>query len=258
MVAHDEERMIGDAIASILAQTFGDFELIVVDDGSSDRTVEIVKGFRDPRIRVISQPNAGQPAGMNRGIAASTGELIARHDADDLSLLERFGRQAAFLDAHPGVALVGTGAVLRDAQGRERLFRVQTSDRAIRLAMAWENPFVHTAVMMRRSAVTAAGGYADMLFEDYDLWIRMAAAGALANLPEPLVVRRVREGSRGRSGRRSLALRQKLRLQRQAIQRLRLPAAARLGLLRTLAGVAVYATLEWMRGLPSSGTSRAA
>lgn len=258
LTAHNEEGVIAEAISSIVAQTFSDFELVVVDDGSTDRTVEIVERFRDPRLRVIRQMNTGQPVAMNSGIRAAAGDLIARHDADDLSLPQRFSRQVAFLDAHPEIALVGTGAVMRDAQSRDRPFRALTTSRQIRLALAWGNPIVHTSVMMRRSALEAVGAYTDMQFEDYDLWIRMAESFPLANLPDPLVIRRLREGSRGRSGPRSDALWRKAKLQRLAIERLRLPVSAWFGLAPTLAGAAVFSTVERMANRAAPGAARRA
>jgi glycosyltransferase involved in cell wall biosynthesis len=258
MTAHNEEAIIGEAVASILAQTLADFELLVVDDGSTDRTVEVVDGFGDPRVRVIRQANAGQPHAMNRGIMEARGELVARHDADDLSLPERFERQVAFLDAHSDVALVGTGAVLRGPSGRDRVFHAVRSSHGIRHALAWGNPIVHTSVMMRRAAITQVGAYADMLSEDYDLWIRMAEAFPLANIAAPLVVRRVREGSRGRAGRRSAGLYLKARLQRFAIERLHLPPTARMALVPTLLGANAFAILEWTSDLGAAFVARRA
>jgi hypothetical protein len=195
---------------------------------------------------------------MNRGIREARGDLVARHDADDLSLRDRFERQVAFLDAHPHVAMVGTGALLRDAAGRDRVFRAPDSADAVRRALAWGNPIVHTSVMMRREAVLQVGGYADMQFEDYDLWIRMAERFPLANLADPLVVRRIREGSRGRAGRRSAGLYHKARLQRMAIERLRLPAASWLGLVPTLLGAAAFAVVERAGDLGGARAARRA
>ncbi len=246
ITAHNEEDLIGEAIASALAQTHVECEVLVVDDGSVDRTAEVAEAFGDPRVRVLREAHAGRSAALNKGIASATQGLIAILDADDLWLPNRCIRQVAFLDAYPQVAVVGSRAYLRDEQGRERLQRVPTSDGAIRRAMAWGNPFVHSSVMMRRSALEACGGYADTRFEDYHLLIRIAAAHPVANLAEPLVVRRLRPGSHGLSGPRSHRLRTKLEFQRLAVQRLRLPATARLGLVPTLFGVAAFGALEWL------------
>jgi len=245
ITAHNEEGLIREAIASALAQTHAECEVLVVDDGSTDRTAEVAEGVGDSRIRVFREAHAGRSAALNKGIAMATHEFIAILDADDLWLPDRCGRQVAFLDAHPEVAVVGSSAYLRDRQGRERLLRVPTSDRAIRRAMAWGNPFVHSSAMMRRSALQACGGYADTRFEDYHLMVRIAAAHPVANLAEPLVVRRLGPGSHGRSGPRSHRLRTKLEFQRLAVQWLDLPATARLGLVPTLLGVAAFGALEW-------------
>ncbi len=248
ITAYNEEDLICEAIASVLAQTHADCEVIVVDDGSADRTADLAEAVGDPRVRVLREARIGRAAALNKGIASARHGLIAILDADDLWLPERCSRQVAFLDAHPAIAAVGSSAYLRDEHGRERLLRVPTSDGAIRRAMAWGNPFVHSSVMMRRTALEACGGYADTRFEDYHLLVRIAAAHPLANLAEPLVVRRLRRASHGRLAPRSHRLRTKLEFQRMAIQRLGLPAGARLGLVPTLLGVAAFGALEWFTG----------
>ncbi len=249
ITAYNEEDLICEAIASVLAQTHADCEVIVVDDGSADRTADLAEAVGDPRVRVLREARIGRAAALNKGIASARHGLIAILDADDLWLPERCSRQVAFLDAHPAIAAVGSSAYLRDEHGRERLLRVPTSDGAIRRAMAWGNPFVHISMMMRRSAMEACGGYADTRFEDYHLLVQMAAAYPVANLAEPLVIiRRLRPNSLSRSGSRSHRLRTKLEFQRMAIQRLGLPAGARLGLVPTLLGVAAFGALEWFTG----------
>jgi hypothetical protein len=122
---------------------------------------------------------------------------VARLDADDVALPERLARQRGFLDAHPEIGLLGTGAREVDAEGRE-VGRVAppADDAAIRRALIRGNPFVHSSVMLRRSALDAAGGYDERLAvaQDYDLWMRMSRVTRLANLTEPLVVRRLVPG----------------------------------------------------------------
>lgn len=245
ITAHNEEALIAQAVGSVLAQSYRDFSVVVVDDGSDDRTAEVVDDLRDPRVRLIRQPRIGRAAALNLAVAASSGEFLAPQDADDLWLPDRLIRQVAFLDAHPEIALVGGGAIIRDARGRDRLYMRPTSDRAIRLAMGWGNPIVHTAALVRRRAMEAAGPYADTLFEDYELFVRIAEAHAVANLPEVLVVvRKTRPGSRSQAVARGSAQREKLRLQRMAIERLRLPLRARFGLLRTLAAMTLFSAAE--------------
>ena len=109
MPAYNAEKYIGEAIDSILNQTFTDFEFIIIDDGSSDRTADIVKSYSDPRIRLLAnERNSGIVASLNRGIQKATGKYIARMDADDYSRLDRIKKQVDFLDNHPEVIALGT------------------------------------------------------------------------------------------------------------------------------------------------------
>jgi glycosyltransferase involved in cell wall biosynthesis len=198
-------RYVGHAIDSILGQTFEDFELIVIDDGSTDDTPSILRRYADPRMRVITQPNAGVAASANRGIAAARGRYVARMDADDLSLPERLARQVRYLDANPACGLVGTWAeIWRDDSPTDRTHRHPTDNATIRYELLLDNPFVQSSVMIRRTAIDTVGAYAtDPLRqppEDYELWSRIARRFEVANLPEILQVYREIEGSLSRSG----------------------------------------------------------
>jgi len=188
---------VREAVLSVLAQTAADLELIVIDDGSVDATPAMLAAIRDPRLRVERQPPAGLTRSLDRALRLARAPLLARLDADDLALPDRLERQRRFLDAHPEVGLLGTGARELDAAGRE-VARITppADDAAIRRALIRRNPFVHSSVLMRRSAVVVAGGYDARLpvAQDYDLWMRMSRVTRLANLPEPLVVRRLGPG----------------------------------------------------------------
>lgn len=106
MPAYNAEQYISEAIESILNQTYSNFEFIIIDDGSTDRTVEMVQSYSDPRIRFVqNEHNLGVAATLNRGLKLATGEYIARMDADDIALRERFGKQVSFLDMHPEIAV---------------------------------------------------------------------------------------------------------------------------------------------------------
>src|SRR5258708_31795371 len=148
-------RHVGAAVESILAQTYRDFELLVVDDGSSDRSLEIVRSYRDARIRVlVNERNLGLAASLNRGLSESRCALIARQDADDLSLPNRLERQVAVMRQRPELALLGTQASAIDVDGRP----LKAVDRPIdEVSIRWyglfDNPFVHTSVMFRRALV---------------------------------------------------------------------------------------------------------
>lgn len=197
MSVRDGMPWLKDAIGSVLSQTFADFELVVVDDGSGDGTAAYLASLGDPRVRVRRQEPAGLTASLNRALALSRASLVARLDADDLAVPERLARQVAFLDAHPGVGLLGSAAREVDPEGREvRVVRPPVEDAAIRRALIRSNPFVHSSVVVRRTVLDRAGGYDERLAvaQDYDLWMRLAAFGKLANLPDVLVVRRLLPG----------------------------------------------------------------
>ena len=192
MAVYNAERFVAEAIASVLAQTFRDFELLVIDDGSSDGTADIVARFADPRIRCVpAGGRLGLPGALNLGMQHASGELVARHDHDDLSHPQRLEKQVAYLAAHPGVALLGTRAWLIDEQGK----RLGSLDRPVdEVSIRWyhllDNPFVHSSVMFRRSVVwEELGGYDAALpsSEDYELWSRVLERHTVANLPERLL-----------------------------------------------------------------------
>jgi glycosyltransferase involved in cell wall biosynthesis len=192
VAVHNGAPLVRDAVASVLAQTAGDLELIVVDDGSTDETAAILDAVRDPRTHVLRESHQGLTRSLNRALAAARAPLIARLDADDVALPDRLERQRAFLAAHPEVGLVGTGAREVDPAGRLlAVVRPPVDDLTIRRRLIRENPFVHSSVMVRRAALDEAGGYdpAFPVAQDYDLWMRLARVTRLANLPEPLVVR---------------------------------------------------------------------
>lgn len=185
---------VREAARSILDQTWADLELIVVDDASSDDTADVVARLGDTRVRLERRGRLGLTRALNEGMRTARAPLLARLDADDLAAPDRLARQAAFLDAHPDVGLVGTAAREVDAAGRDvGLVVPPVDDLAIRRMLIRRNVFVHSSVMMRRGLVLGTGGY-DPSFpvaQDYDLWLRLARCTRLANLPEPLVVRRL-------------------------------------------------------------------
>ena len=185
---------VRDAVESVLRQTAADLELIVIDDGSTDGTPALLAALSDPRLRVERQPRRGLTRALNRGAGLATAPLLARLDADDVALPERLARQRAFLDAHPEIGLLGAGAREVDVAGREiRVIRPLERDATIRRALIRGNPFVHSSIMMRRSILERVGGYDETLAvaQDYDLWLRMSEVTRMANLGEPLVVRRL-------------------------------------------------------------------
>jgi len=200
MSVRDGAPWVREAVESVLGQTAGDLELIVIDDGSTDATAALLASIQDPRFRVERQPHRGLTPSLNRALGLARAPLVARLDADDLALPERLARQRAFLDTHPEVGLLGTAAREVDAAGREiGVVSPPEDDAAIRRLLIRRNPLVHSSVMMRREALEEAGGYDESLpvAQDYDLWMRMSRVTRLANLPSPLVVRRLLLGRVG-------------------------------------------------------------
>lgn len=192
MPVRDGERFIAVAIKSVLAQSLADFELIVVLDHPTDRSGAIARSLAadDRRILVADNRGDGLVAALNTGIAVSTGEFVARLDADDRMRNGRLRMQRDRLLAGVDISLIGSAAIVIDERGQEiGRIRVPSADPDIRRYLPRGNPFVHSAVMMRRSAVAGVGGYRDSYphNEDYDLWLRLAGRGRLANLAEPLV-----------------------------------------------------------------------
>jgi glycosyltransferase involved in cell wall biosynthesis len=189
---YDGEPFLAEAVDSILAQSFRDFELIAIDDGSRDASGEILDRFArgDGRVTVHHQTNCGLVAALNRGLALASGEFIARMDQDDVAHFERFARQVSFLDTNPQIAVVGSAVTLIAEDGRRiRDVDYPGTPEAIVEFLERGSPLAHPTVMMRRAAVRSVGGYRQVYrhAEDYDLWLRMAERYRLANLPDRLL-----------------------------------------------------------------------
>ncbi len=252
MGVRNAEPWVQAAVESILAQTQQEFEFIVVDDGSTDRTGAILDGFVDPRLKVFHQPRAGLTRSLNRALRLASAPLVARMDADDVALPERFARQLDFLEHHPEVGLLGTGCHEISPSGEVlRTITPPADDGAIRRALIRRNPFIHSSVVMRREALEAAGGYDEGLpvAQDYDLWVRMSRVTRLANLPEPLVLRRLTPG-RVSSARDTDRLRAEVTVKLRALRSGAYPAWCVVYLAKPLLALAVPAGL---RGLLRRG-----
>lgn len=182
------EKFLGEALDSLAVQTFCDFEVVAVDDGSTDRSGELLRtaAARWPWVRVLSQPNGGIAAALNRAVAASRGGLIFRMDADDVSLPTRIERQVRFLDQHPEIGVCGT-AIETFGAGRRRIVRCARHNAEIRARMVFGCPIVHPSVAMRREIIVPESGPYSGTVEDYDLWLRLARRTQFANLPAALL-----------------------------------------------------------------------
>ena len=181
------------AIDSILSQTLEDLELIVVDDGSTDRTETVIEAIQDPRLRYLRLNHMGISSSLNRGIAQAEAPVIAVQDADDWSLPERLERELAVLDARPEVAVVG--ARMREVGPSEEELRPRTAFAAgeVNRALLRFNPIPNSVAAFRRQAALDAGGYdPDYRYAmDHDLWLRIADRHLVVTLDEVLAVRRM-------------------------------------------------------------------
>lgn len=189
MPAYDAETYIAEAIDSILGQTFRDFEFIIIDDASSDRTAEIVKSCSDDRIRFYrNEHNMGVAAALNRGLDLASGEYIARMDADDISLPERFQKQIAYLERHPACGICGSNLRVFSGKQEEWTAVYAEGDARIRADMVFNSAFAHPSVMLRAGALDGLRydrGYEKA--EDYELWYRLLARTKGHNIQEPLL-----------------------------------------------------------------------
>lgn len=202
---YNGQKYLPEAIASVLSQSFTDFELIIINDGSTDSSGEIIKALSDTRIRYFGQPNKGLAATLNRGISLAKGEYVARQDQDDVCLPSRFEKQVAFLDTNPDVGMVGSAAEIWVGNERtNRFLKHPVDDASLTFGMLFDNHFVHSSVTIRRAVFARIGGYAEDSLrqppEDYELWSRVMKEYKLANLPDVLMAYREIEGSMSRTG----------------------------------------------------------
>jgi len=196
MSVYNGERYLREAIDSVLNQTFPDFEFIIVNDGSTDSSLKIIQSYDDKRIRLIeNDKNIGLTKSLNKAIKQSQGEYIARQDADDISLLNRFEEQLRYLEQHPEVALLGTSVYQIDERGRT-LGRIIVPAKPGR-SLFKENQFNHGSTIFKREAVDRLGGYNELLrySQDYELWLRMAKYYEVSNLTQALYKLRFHEGA---------------------------------------------------------------
>jgi glycosyltransferase involved in cell wall biosynthesis len=189
---YNGSKYLAQTIDSVLAQSFGDFEYILVDDGSTDNSKDVIASFNDPRIKVISHDrNYGLVAARNTAISHARGELIALTDQDDVSKPERFERQVAFLDAHPAIALAATWEIeVFEATGLEKVKKFRDyADFELSYALLFRNPLGNSTLMFRRSKVqTPAYALNYPLCEDYNFIAKMSWIGGVALMQEKLVM----------------------------------------------------------------------
>jgi glycosyltransferase involved in cell wall biosynthesis len=191
MPVYNAERFLNEAIESILNQSFAHFEFLIIDDGSTDQTASIVKSYHDPRIRFCrNEKNLGISATLNKGITLASCDIIARMDADDISLSERLRKQYNYMSLHPNCAMVSSWAeVITEDKRFIRLERYRSEFYYYNLT--FECWIYHPTVMFRKSCVEAVGMYSQMYSEDYDLFWKISTRYRIGNISEPLLRYRI-------------------------------------------------------------------
>jgi len=200
MPVFNAELYVGAAINSILSQKYKDYEFIIIDDGSTDRTHAIIQSFKDPRITVLcNSSNLGVTKSLNIALNHCKGTYIARQDADDISLPARLQRQYQFLESNPTFYLVGTRCGLIDMAGKDMLadYDIPIHPIAVRWHLMFRNPFIHSSVMFRRAAIDRLGGYDEAFIraQDFEMWSRISRQFLSTNLADVLVKHRYKYGS---------------------------------------------------------------
>jgi len=197
---YNTEKFVRQAIESILGQTFTDFELLIIDDASSDNTLRIVKLFSDPRIRIIeNKQNLKLAKTLNIGLKEARGEYVARMDDDDIAISERFEKQIAYLDSQVDISLAGTAITFIDEDGEFGSSReVPQTSVGTAYELMYGNPIFHSSIMFRKSDIISIGGYDESFdyAQEYDLYIRLLESGyKVANINQVLMYFRKRLNS---------------------------------------------------------------
>jgi len=200
MAVKNGGQIIRQSIDSILCQTFSNFEFIIINDGSTDETLEVIRQYQDPRIQIYSQENKGVARSANRGMALARGKYIARQDHDDLSMPNRLEKQVNFLEANPNIFLLGTAAEIWSKSGKtSRSHDHPIEPKTLALELLFDNPFVHSSIMFRRDIVKEIGYYNPSIkitpLDDYDFISRCSLKFKVANLSERLVQYYENDGS---------------------------------------------------------------
>lgn len=199
MAVYNGDRFLKQAIDSILTQTFTDFEFIVINDGSTDETSDILAHYSksDSRLQVYNQTNQGFIASLNRGCSLARAKYIARLDADDVAFQDRLERQLRFLEQNPDVALLGGAMVVIDTEcNKIATWHYPLTDAQIKQVILRVDPFGHSAVVIRKDAFEKIGGYGKAFgyAGDYDLWLRIAEQNKVANLADGVTYYRLHPG----------------------------------------------------------------
>ncbi len=199
MSVYNGEHYLNEAVDSILGQTFTDFEFLIINDASTDRTPEILYGYDDPRIRIVTnEENLGLTKSLNKGLALARGEYIARMDADDISLPERLEKQILSLEKNLDIGVLGTSVQYIDESGKRlQIIRWPQRDLLIKWLLCFMNPIAHPSVIIRHELLKDCGSSYDegvIFAQDYDLWVRLSSRTHFENHEDILLyLRKTRE-----------------------------------------------------------------
>jgi len=199
MPAYNAGKYIGEAITSVLGQSFTDFELLIINDGSTDETEKIVRAFKDPRIVLINQDNKGIASALNFGLSYARAPYIARFDADDVCYPNRLKIQYDFITAHPMYSIIGSAVDYADVHGRYIFTHhpeghLNEEIQQLKYSIC---PFIHSSVFYKREVVAKSGGYNENAFtyEDHFLWVNILKNEKACNLSQSLIKVRLNPGS---------------------------------------------------------------
>ncbi|MDB4918248.1 glycosyltransferase [Mucilaginibacter sp.] len=191
MPAYNADKYIGEAIASVLEQSFTDFELLIINDGSTDKTEKIIRSFKDPRIVLISQENKGVSAALNLGLSHARANYIARFDADDICLPNRLKVQYDFITTYPEYTIIGSAVEYMDADGHYIFTHHPEGhlNEEIQQLKYTICPFIHSSVFYKKDAVVNNGGYNEhaYTYEDHFLWVNILKNEKACNLSQALI-----------------------------------------------------------------------
>jgi glycosyltransferase involved in cell wall biosynthesis len=193
MAVYNTAKYLHESIDSVLNQTFSDFEFIIINDGSNDKSLEIIKSYSDKRIELINQTSTGLAKALNNGINKSKCKIIARMDADDIAISDRFKIQYEFISRNTEYVIVGSNAEIIDINGRHIYnTSLPIRDKECKNKLP-ENPFIHPSIMFRKDAFNKAGQYSEKMLtgQDYVLINRMSKYGQFYNIETPLIKYRI-------------------------------------------------------------------
>jgi len=194
MCAHNSELFIREAIDSILNQTYSDFELIIVENGSTDKTWQIINSYKDPRVKAFRTEIAQPSFNSNYGLLQTQAEFVARIDSDDIAKPERLERQVSYLETHPEISVLGTAVEFFQDNKTTAIITLPLTNAQIRKKLPFVFSICHPAVMFRKSIIIDIGGYGSGKCNlDFDLWLRLLRNENIkfANLSEVLLKYRI-------------------------------------------------------------------